>query len=461
MSRPVGLSIILVGGVFTTEDGVTMDSRQPMEGDPTCQVFYRSLSRSHLWWETVRSLVDPIVRDAGGGYALVDGPHQVFDLASDSGIKRVSLADLLAVGSPEAHWRFPHDERPNVASIRDVYGGATALVDIAQAGKSGAEVLSSFSARVRWNPSLVLVVPHTHALGEFFGHVALAGQGEEAQTAYRDANRSQRQRWGGRPDPLNYAAAVPVHAQFKVTGLINDGAWQDPSGLEAARELLQARYDLTLGIWDVAQNPTLRTTLLDVAPVAPAPPVSAPVPAGARTRANSKLETEESIWEEWAARLQPIIDAGWVRRRGGGVSFAYVLAGGERLVQNPSPQLSLWLSLSKTQATVRLQSRIQEVYMHEGLQQYLVARQEIFEQIAAPFDCDLNARTPAVWLARGGTVTEEVDWAERGRAIAECTSNWVPAFADLAAECKRIEAIPTMERMLAQDRTQFNPNPHL
>jgi hypothetical protein len=459
MSRPSGMTIILVGGVFTTDDGVSMDSRQPTEGDPTCQVLYRSLSRSHLWWETVRSVVDPIIRDAGDGYAVVDGPHQIFDLASGGGIKRVSLADLLAVGSPESHWRFPFDEHPDVEGLREIYRNASALVDISQAGKSGSAVLSSFSARERRNPSMVLVVPHTHALQEFFGHVALAGQGEEAQAAYRDANSPTRPRWGGAPDPLAYAAAVPVQAEFKVTGLLYDGAWQDPSGFEAARALLQARYDLTLGIWDLASNPTLRATLLDVAPVKPAPPVEVPVPAAASARATSKLDKEIAIWEEWAARLKPIIDAGWVRRRGGGVSFAYVLAGGDALVQNPSPQLSLWLALSKTQATVRLQSRIQEVYMHEGLQQYLVARRELFEQIATPFACDLEANTPAIWLAPGGTATEGVDWDERGRAIAECTRKWMPAFADLVAECRRIEAIPAMERMLHKDRVQFNPLP--
>lgn len=458
MSRPAGLIIILVGGVFTTEDGVTMDSRQPMDGDPTCQVLYRSLSRSHLWWDTVRSLVNPIVRDAGDGFALVDGPHQVFDLASDGGIKRVSLADLLAMGSPEARWRFPHDEHPDVESLRDIYRDACALVDISQAGKSGAAVLSSFGARVRWNPSLVIVVPHTCALQEFFGQVALAGQGEETQVAYREANRPDRPRWGGEPDPLDYAAAVPVQAEFKVTGLIHDGVWQDPSGLDAARALLQSRYDLTLGIWDLASNSTLRTTLLDVAPVAPAPPVSAPVPTAASTRAKSKLETEEAIWEEWATRLQPIIDAGWVRRRGGGVSFAYILAQGEALIQNPSPALSLWLALSKTQATVRVQSRVQEVYLHEGLQQYLVERRDLFKQIATPFDCDLEAKTPAIWLAPGGTANEEVDWDERGQAISQSTLKWVPAFADLVAECRRIEAIPTMERMMAQARIRFNPS---
>ncbi len=408
MSRRTGLTIILVGGAFVTEDGATVDSRQSMAGDPTCQVVYRSLSRSHLWWETVRSIVDPIAKDAGGGYAIVDGPRQVFELGSDGGIKRASLADMLAVRSPESHWRFPYDERLSGDALRDAYRDAAALVDISQAGKSGAALLSSFNARVRGNPGLVLIAPHTYALQEFFGQVALAGQGEEARATYRDANLPDRPRWGGEPDPLDYASSVPVRAEFKITGLIQGGAWQDPSDLEAARALLQARYDLTLGIWDLASNSTLRSTLLDVVAVRPASPAVVAVPAAASARAESKLEKEQATWEEWAARLKPLVNVGWERRRGGGVSFSFALC---EPVQGPRAALHLWLSLSKTQATVRVQCELQEVYLNEGLQRYLVLRRAIFEEIAAPTPADLEATTPAIWVAPGGTATEGIDWA--------------------------------------------------
>ena len=79
-------------------------------------------------------------------------------------------------------------------------------------------------------------------------------------------------------------------------------------------------------------------------------------------------------------------------------------------------------------------------------------------ELPPQFSCDLEATTPAIWLGPGGTATEEVDWSARGQAIAESTSNWVSAFTDLVAECHRIEAIPTMERMIAQGRIRFNPN---
>ena len=125
-----GPTIIMVGGVFTTEDGTTLDSRQPMVGDPRGQVVYRTLSRSHLWWEVVRSLTDSIVKSKPGSYALVDGPRQVFDLTSDGAIKRVSLADFLAVGSPESIWHFPFEEFRAGTSFDDLYRGSAAVVDI-------------------------------------------------------------------------------------------------------------------------------------------------------------------------------------------------------------------------------------------------------------------------------------------------------------------------------------------
>jgi hypothetical protein len=448
-------TIIMVGGVFTTEDGTTLDSRQPMVGDPRGQVVYRTLSHSHLWWEVVRRLTDSVVKSKPGSYALVDGPRQVFDVASDGAIKRVSLADFLAVGTPESNWHFPFDESRAGKSYVDLYGGSGAVVDISQANKGGSDLLAHFRGLLRRNPGQVLIVPHTHYLQEFFGEVALAGQGELAWAAYAAQHPRDSPEAGRKLDPLDYTSAVPVQAEFKITGLIQDGAWQDPSDLEAARALLQARYDLKIGIWDLASNPTLRATLLDVVEVQPAPPVEVAVPAAASARAKSKLDKEQAIWKEWAVRLNPLTHVGWKRRRGGGISFSFALC---EPVQGPRAALHLWLSLSKTQATVRVQCELQEVYMYEGLQRYLVARRPVFEWIAAPTATDLEATTPAIWVAVGGTATDGIDWAARGRDIADCTPKWRTAFEDLVFECRRIGAVPQMERMMNPGRITFNPD---
>ena len=450
-------TIIMVGGAFTTEDGTTVDSRQPMVADPRGQVVYRTLSRSHLWWEVVRSLAESIVKSKPGGYALVDGPRQVFDLASDGAIKSVSLAGFLAIGTPESNWYFPFEEFRAGTSFDDLYRGSGAVVDISQANRVGSAMLTHYGAVLRRNPAQVLIVPHTHYLQEFYGQVALAGQGEQAWAAYAAEHPREAPEASREPNPLDYTSAVPVQAEFKITGLIQSGAWQDPSDLEAARSLLQSRYDLTIGIWDLASNATLRATLLDVVEVLSAPPVEVAVPAAASARAKSKLDKEQATWEKWADRLKPIVELGWARRRGGGVSFSFALC---EPVQGPRAALHLWLSLSKTHATIRVQCELQEVYLNEGLQRYLVARRPLFDGIATPTATDLEATTPAIWAAPGGTATEGVDWTARGRAIAECTPKWQVAFEDLVSECRRIGAVPQMERMLNRGRITFDPGPH-
>ena len=180
------------------------------------------------------------------------------------------------------------------------------------------------------------------------------------------------------------------------------------------------------------------------------------MPAAANARAKSKLDKEQATWEEWAARLKPLANLGWERRRGGGVSFSLSLC---EPVKGRGAALHLWLSLSKTQATVRLQCELQEVYLNEGLQRYLVARRPVFDGIATPTATDLEATTPAIWLAPGGTATNGIDWAARGQSIAQCTPKWRVAFEDLVSECRRIGAVPQMERMLNRGRVSFNPDP--
>ena len=67
----VGTRIILIGGPMTVDDGSTLDSRQPVTGDPGSSVRLASLASSLLWWTTVSSLVGQILDSAGNDpYAL-------------------------------------------------------------------------------------------------------------------------------------------------------------------------------------------------------------------------------------------------------------------------------------------------------------------------------------------------------------------------------------------------------
>jgi hypothetical protein len=71
-----------------------------------------------------------------------------------------------------------------------------------------------------------------------------------------------------RPPPLNLVAQ---EARCSVTGWMENGERKPAQDLEAARLLLLERFDLKLGLWDLASNPVLRDTLLDPKSQAPVP----------------------------------------------------------------------------------------------------------------------------------------------------------------------------------------------
>ena len=219
-------------------------------------------------------------------------------------------------------------------------------------------MLTHFGALLRRNPAAVLIVPDTHYLQESFDQFVL---GEQAWAAYADEHPQETPKASRKPDPLDYASAVPVQAEFKITGLIQEGAWQDPSDLEAARALLQYRYDLTIGIWDLASNPTLRATLLDVVEVRPAPPIEVAVPAAANARAKSKLDKEQATWEEWAARLNPLTQIGvgaapwWWR-----LVLPFPLRAGARAARSATPVALAVEDASDSPAPVRAPGGVPE-----------------------------------------------------------------------------------------------------
>jgi hypothetical protein len=425
-----GQTIILVGGTLTTDDGVTFDSRQAMDDDPRAQVAYRSLATSVPWWMTVVSLVNPLVRAVGHGFAAVEGPHSVYELRGDGSVTKVNLNALLGMGQPGSRWRFTKREpRVPAASSTARYLATSVLVDTDHAGEAHWATLKSFRARERWNPKLTFVAPHTHWTEEFFRRFALAGHPDDDFGAlYQESPPDKRVR-GAPLDPMQYTAVVPLEADFKVTGLIRSGEWVDPTGLEAARALLQARFDLGIGIWDLADNPTLRRTLLEAEPLAPAPEESAPMPTSAVRRGRSTVAADDEAWDEWATRLAPLLDLGWQRRGTTGVNLRLPLA--DHDPPTFFAMLQLWLSLGRKQSIVRMQTTA-GLDMAGFCQEHRAELEEIADDGATV----LNSRQPVIWRFENGRA-DEVDWDARARTLAECTSRWVQVFSELAQECRR------------------------
>ena len=308
MSPRPGPTVILIGGPMTVDDGTSFDTRQQIEGDENSEVTLRSLATSPLWWRTTISVVMPILESAGEqAFALVIGQRSVVELRQDGSAKRTSLRSLLPGGTSRAE--IVRSEMGK--AVPDGYEEATVLRNwekadmgtigvkrgeagcrwrflegneyyLAQAGQTiapkvvvdtapwalpenfHAHHLEAMEASRFSSAEAVLVAPHTFGADQHFKTYAeWVNQGRPPDPPIGWSRPSNSWDPDARPDPVHYATPVPIRAAFGITGLMVAAQWQDPADLEAARTLLEARYDLKLGIWDLASNSTLRKTLLD------------------------------------------------------------------------------------------------------------------------------------------------------------------------------------------------------
>lgn len=95
-----GAMIVLVGGSMTLDDGSTLDSRQPVDGDPASKVTRTALGTSLLWWQTVITLVGSILDSAGeSAFVLIIGSRSVMELRQDGTLRRTGLRSLLPGGA--------------------------------------------------------------------------------------------------------------------------------------------------------------------------------------------------------------------------------------------------------------------------------------------------------------------------------------------------------------------------
>ncbi|MFG2456522.1 hypothetical protein ACGFWE_05550 [Streptomyces sp. NPDC048523] len=486
---PTSPTIILIGGPMTVDDGSSLDSRQPVAEDPTSHVTHASLASSLLWWLTASSLVGRLLDSAGeSAFALLVGQRSVVQLRHDGSLRRTGLRAVLPGGTTELELiRTSFDEplpnsyteahrleswdgtvmgtvgfKTNTPSRRwrflkgnefylDKAGeriGAAALIDTSETLTQGGDLLpdryAAFEQRRLKGDNSILVMPHTHRSESLVrGYLAWVRGGRPAAKKISAPVTT----WDptALPDPVHYTCPVPVEAQFGVTGLVQDGEWRDPSDLEAARVLLQARYDLKIGIWDLVGNPTLRSALLSSAPQAPAPEEVAAVPAGAAERSQKRVaartaqraEAERAL-DQIAASFGPLQALGWKRPAEGRgfmrlpLTDDYARWPGD----DPFPLVQLEFEISKRQSSV---SAFTILYNQVDISQYVTDRREIFESIAVPDRCQLGNSRPVLWRALGGWA-DDVDWLQRTTVLAEHTRRWRAALQDLCSQCRHAHA---------------------
>lgn len=308
-------TIILIGGRYTTDGGDELDSRQPFADDTHSSIPLKTLSTSELWWDTAASVVLPLLAARGDdAVANIGGPRTLMSPNPNGPVLRRRISSVLPGGvqtpkKPTGRWRLVDmsqmwEGHQNPAVVVDTWGwfwfNAMSASDYAHFEKT-------------WLPrnNLVIVAPHTHAATLFLdGYTQWVADGRHQNTLDRPLPPYD---WD-----LSQIPVVPVEADFHVTGVLQDGHWVGPAPLEAARALLQARFDLRIGLWDLATNDALRTTLLRETPVLAAPETTAnrPAPVIAREQRIKAQRSPEEVERDnaWAAAAEVLktLDAhGW------------------------------------------------------------------------------------------------------------------------------------------------------
>jgi hypothetical protein len=475
-----GPTVILIGGPMTVEDRSTLDSRQPITDDPQCRITRTCLAGSTRWWLTTISLVQPLLRAAGDdAFCLIIGGRTLMELEADGSVRRTGLRAVLPGGLSRVKVvRTGIDEgldpRYEPAGKMDPSWNGTSMGEIGllhseprlpwrvldgnewylkQAGPTLRPAViidttdsvlldqsfESLSTRRLFDEQITLVLPHTLAAER---HIrAYAGATSPGRSA---PPKPMPLTWDPEAlrDPVRYTNLVPIEASFGVTGLVKRRQWQDPSDLEAARALLEARFDLQIGIWDLVWNPTLRRTLLNAVPVVPPPVKGAPIPITATTRATTQVtkKVTEAATAEQALRsivkhLTPMLSLGWkadhsVRFLQLPLTEAVSRWGGEA-----TPLVQLEFTITKRQCSV---AAFTPMYNQVDIGKYVLARREKLEQIASPSECPFGTNSRSVlWRAPGGWA-DDIDWSDRAAELAQRTEPWTFVFEEFCSEARRI-----------------------
>jgi hypothetical protein len=451
-----GPTIVLVGGRLTLDDGSQVDSQQPMKDAATARAVQRALVSCAEWWSAVVSVVIPTLDDAEGGFALAD-QRTIARVTSDGRVSRVRLP------------RYPRGggQQDYIYSMRTLGqtagpGGAPPTASRGRRRSPEPPRRTSRSPRIRIHASgsvagildedgraypgtSMFLLPDTAAVRLRIG--ALLDDRLQAS-----ASEPEDRPW---EDPYRHLRLSVERAECAVTALVLDGRWQDPSELEAARRLLLERFDLKVGLWDLALNPVLRATVLS--PLQP--PRVFDTPAEVPTVARRRAEQEAG---GVARALHPgLAPVGWKLTRFGLQHPVAKAISNAESDQPKHPYLRLIVGHRNVRVLVW-----HWYYTTFDINAFVDARRESFDAISVLPDRKRLAASSAgtlakyrkhgeiayepgrllndtrwvlLWSADKGWADIDTDWSSVSAQIAERTLPWVALLADAIAQCLGIE----------------------
>lgn len=489
-------TIVLIGGQLTLADGSEVNSRQDATDNVTADALHVALIGCAEWWSTVSSIVVPTLEDPEGGSAVIYSARpSILHVTSDGEIHRRALRKVLrgTVGSVSV-MRSPKGESLPVdyrclARLRQPngsdYGSVGVRFDnpiprwsIADVTDNYFRLVATRMSRVlvdatgtfpdfrnEWysnlpnefsdTPCQIVVMPDTVDVRDCIADY-LAGKIPEPlgitelQALAPDVPK------GAPRDPAEFLNIPVLRAACSVTGLLRGGQWGDAAGLEAARMLLLKRYDLKLGLWDLALNPVLRSTVLESLPVQPVSDDPVQAPASAWKRAERKAEKTTAKREARQLKikqanavlkreLEPVgwrFDSDLFPRSNGEKSWLYLPLTEPIPTWKGEPQPLVALRTQVYASSIRLFVWHFLPYPSSELDigAFIEQRREDFESVAPlpPFPKWTGNEVP-LWTASIGSGDTEAEWSSIAKEIAEHTKRWVEILADFVASARKVK----------------------
>jgi hypothetical protein len=473
-------TIVLIDGQLTLTDGSVVDSRQPAADEKTAQALQAALTGCAEWWSTVSSIVVPTLDDSEGGFALILGRRSALRTALDGETYRSGLGKLLrgGVGSVSVMRSGPDQSLPTDYQTLARFPGRSEGSDMGSVGVrfddpmprwcfvDGNEyylrlVANHIGARVLVDttgelPACAESTFHTPSRSVEYCVPPASPQMVVVPDTARMRDRidellARRPRKilepapyvpGAPRDPADFLRFPVARAECSVTGLLRAGQWGDAAGLEAARMLVLRRFDLKLGLWDLALNPVLRTTVLDSLPIEPVPEEAVQTPAFVWKQAERKAETatakreaEKRAVRDFTDTLQrQLASVGWIINDRGILCLPLT----EPLSKWPGgeagPLVSLTMEVNKNSIRVTV---FHQLYNDLDISDFIERRREAFETLV-PLPLAKSGASVLFWSANIGWDDVDADWSSTVKAIADHTRQWVGLLADFVASCREV-----------------------
>ncbi len=246
------------------------------------------------------------------------------------------------------------------------------------------EGLSPFGDVLRKWPNTVFVLAHTPLMEATIARVqSWFSNGRKPRN--RNSNVSRRQEKADEEffasmKDFSHHRPMVVDADFSLTYFLDSGSPGSAADLDAALTFVLSRYDLNVGLWDLARDPGLRESLLSPEELESAPSHQASMPVKLSAIATeAKLAWEKQRRSERVARRQlhnsvwPLLkDREWRTLNRKSEGRTYVLPKGKPVkwadIYDPSPILYFALDVTMQQAVLRLKAA---PFGFEGIPEYL------------------------------------------------------------------------------------------